>query len=486
MSVFYPQCFATLKVVFDGFGGPDGAPVVLNVRPRSASVHMNGYKEADTFEVEFDAAAFPFSPELVRSVAVELYLFQTASLTDKVDSYLDDFNNLSCVGLVDDASYHASADGRTFRVSGRDYTALMLDRQWDPQRKVLPGKSLAETVQGLVDEASGAETHGRILTVKVVGTDADPDLAPEDEKNNALLTAGKYSIHTTKKGVTKLRVPSTGQGHVHTNKKGIPVKAGSNYWDVIYRLCIRHGFIVFVRGTEVIIAKPQNLTAATVDRLRCVAYGRDLSSLDVTRKMGKETVPQIKCISYDPVKLTPISALYKGPNGKAGERTTGIGTKKNEVREVVVDGITDPGQLMECAETYYNALARSEASFKFSTHDLQDLYGNDLIWLRPGDPVQIGFDELKPEDFRDLSEQERLDKLLALGYEERVASLISTEYSKINQFRQPVYTKTVDITFDTESGIQIDVEAVNFISPGRDDGADPITFKPEVITRGGG
>lgn len=466
MSVFYPQCYATLKIVFDGFGGGEKAPVVLNVRPRNAAVHCNGYKEADTFDLDFDAAAFPFSPELVRSMAVELYMFQTDQLTSEVKDYLNDFNNLAVTGLVDEASYHAGSDGRSFHISGRDYTALMLDRQWDPTKKVPVGQSLADTVQALVDEASGAATHGRVLTVKVVGVDATPTLAPEDQKNSALITAGKYRVHTTKKGKTTLRVPTTGRGHMHTNKKGVPVKGGSNYWDVIYRLCIRHGFIVFVRGTDVVISKPQTLTQSTLNRLRCVAYGRDLASLDVSRKMGKETVPQIKAISYDPVSMKPISAVFPTD---AKTRTTGIGTKKNEIREVVVDGITDPGVLLEYAEMYYNALARSEASFKFSTKDLRDLYGNDLIWLRPGDPVQLGFDELKPEDFRDISQEERLDNLLALGYDIQVATLIAQEYDKINQFRQPVYSKTVDIAFGADSGIQIDVEAVNFISVGRDD-----------------
>lgn len=465
MSVFYPQCYATLKIVFDGFGGTDSSPTVLNVRPRSASAHLNGYKEADTFELDFDAAAFPFSPELVRSMAVELYLFQTDSLTGDVDDYLNEFDNLAVAGLVDEASYHASADGRSFRVTGRDYTALMLDRQWDPTKKVPVGQSLADAVQALVDEASGADVHGRVLTVKVVGTDATPQLAPEDAPNSALVTAGKYSVHTSKKGVTKLRVPTSGQGHVHTNKKGIPVKGGSNYWDVIYRLCIRHGFIVFVRGTDVVISKPQTLTAATTGRLRSVAYGRDLTSLDINRKMGKETVPQIKCLSYDPVTMKPISAVYPA---KGQVKTTGIGTKKNEIREVVVDGISDPGLLLQYAEMYYNALARNEAAFKFSTKDLKDLDGNDLIWLRPGDPVQVGFDALKPEDLRELTTDERLDELLGLGYDISVATLIANEYDKINQFRAPFYTKGVDLTFAVDSGIQIDVEVINFISVGRD------------------
>jgi hypothetical protein len=461
-GVFYPMCLATLKVVFDGFGGADSEPTVVDVRPRTATVHMNGYREADTFELDFDASAFPFSPELVRSMGVELHLFQTSGMDDEVlDPYQED-ESLAIAGLVDEAKYHAGHEGRSFHITGRDYTALMIDKQWDATKRVPVGLPLDVVVQQLVDEASHASKTGRILTVKVVGTDSVPTLGAVNSRESALTTAGKYRV--SKKG--KLKVPTTGKAHVHTNKKGVPQKGGSNYWDVIYRLCIRHGFIVFVRGTDVIISTPQTLTEATEGRLRKVAYGRDLRSLDVERKLGKETVPQIEVTSYDPVTMTAISG--KWPD-KPKEKTTGIGTKSNETRLVVVHGINDPGELTKLAKMYYDNLARAEGSISFTTKDLKDLDGNDLLFLRPGDPVQLGFDSLNEEEYRSLDEIARYDKLLSLGYADNVAWLIATEYDKIDQFRQPFYTKDVEFGWDVDDGITISVKALNFVSPGRDD-----------------
>jgi hypothetical protein len=285
-------------------------------------------------------------------------------------------------------------------------------------------------------------------------------------KESALTTAGKYSV--SKKG--KLRIPSSGNGKVHTNKKGVPQKGGSNYWDVIYRLCIHHGFIVFVRGTDVVISTPATLTEATEGRIRKVAYGRDLKTLDVERKLGKETVPQIEVTSYDPVAKAAISARWP-PEQPA--KKTALGTRKDEVRLVVVHGINSPAVLEDLAYMYYHNLARSEGVIRFATRDLKDLDGNDLLFLRPGDPVQLGFDSINDEEYHALDELGRYDKLLSLGYADSVAWLIATEYDKINQFRQPFYTKDVEFSWDVNDGININVTALNFISPGRDDAKKP-------------
>jgi hypothetical protein len=402
-------------------------------------------------------------------MAVEIHMFQTDGLSGDVpftgDDFADTTEGLVIAGLVDDARYAAGSEGRAFQVSGRDYTALMLDRQWDPIKRFPVGGTLAEAVQDLVDEAAQASRTGRVLTVKVVGTDETPTLGPDNVKDNALITRGKYSV--SKKG--NLTIPTSGNGNIHTNKKGVPVKSGSNYWDVIYRQCIRHGFIVYVRGTDVIISTPQTLTEATAGRIRRVAYGQNLSDLSIDRKMGKESVPQIEVLCYDNTTMKPISGKYPSDaevNKKPS--VTGLNTKKDEKMLVTVHGIVDVGVLENLAKLYYHNIARSEGKIKFSTKDLVDLDGSDLMFLRPGDPVQLGFDALNDEEFRQLAEFERFEKLLSLGYDEQVAGVIATEYDKINQFRVPFYTQDVELNFNIANGLNIEVQAVNFISVGRD------------------
>jgi hypothetical protein len=473
-GLYYPQCVVTLKVVFDEGQGDQDAPkihTIRGVRPKSCSVSLNGYREADTFTVEFDAASFPFTPELIRSMGVEIRMFQTDGLNGQQRQTSDAFTDeeeLVIAGLVDDARYHADGEGRMFSCSGRDYTSLMLDRQWDPTKSGQSGRfpvgiPIKDAVQQLVNEASNAARTGQILNVKVVGTDENPSVSPESNRTSALVTAGKY--HVSKKG--KLKVPSSGKGNVHTNKKGVPVHGGSNYWDVIYRQCIRLGFIVFVRGTDVVISTPQTLTESTGGRKRRVSYGRDLASIALDRKLGKETVPQIEVVSYDEKTLKPVSGKYPA-DADVKKVTTGIGTKKNETQLVVVHGINDPGQLVDLAKMYYFNLARSEATIRFATKDLKDLDGNDLLFLRPGDPVELGFDSILNQDFKEKPLEQREAELLALGYSSDVAAVISSEFDKWSRFRVPFYTKDVVLNWSNNEGISIDVTALNFISPGRD------------------
>ncbi len=290
-GLYYPQCRATLKVVFDGFGGADSDPVVIQVMPRSVGVHLNGYRQADTFDMEFDAHAFPFSPELIRNAAVEIFLFQTDGFVADVESFAHEKNkdgtlrNLVISGLIDDAALHSGADGSFYSVSGRDYTALLLDKEFPQHVLMDPGETVDATVKKMVDTAVGARLHGgSTLQVRFISGGEIPK------------TGDLPKTTTQAKEVTK---PITAHRHGKTNKRGIPVRSGKNFWDVIYSLCLQHGLICFVKGNEVLISKPSILTQESANRVRYVAYGRNLSDLHIERHMGHEQVPQIVVTSYN-------------------------------------------------------------------------------------------------------------------------------------------------------------------------------------------
>ena len=84
MPAFYAQCRAILQVVFDGFGDSesDSETLVIPILPKSATVHINSYKQADSWELVFDSGDLPFDPALIRAGAAEIYVFQTAGLDD--------------------------------------------------------------------------------------------------------------------------------------------------------------------------------------------------------------------------------------------------------------------------------------------------------------------------------------------------------------------------------------------------------------------
>lgn len=433
-TVFYPKCRATLSVVFDGFGGGDSEPMIIQVIPRKCQVYLNGYKEADTWELEFDAVFLPFDPGIIRSVAVEIYLFDSKSTDADVSTFATAENRL-VTGLADNAEMVVGKEGRSVKMDGRDYTGLLADRQWDPKVKVPSGKPLTDVIQKLVNEGVGAAKHGG-QTLTVVWASDDP-------------------------------IPVVGVTATKTKKNGTPVKDGSNFWDVIYRTCLREGKIVFVRGWEVVISDPQTLTLQSAAQAAKVAYGRNLSQLKISRKLGKEKVPRIKVISYSPNEKKQITAIF--PEGKE-PTTTGIGTEKDEERLFVVRGITSKAALKKYAEAMYNNLARAEATVSFSTRSLLDLSEKqvNLLRLRAGAPVVVAFDPFNMEVITKMTAEQRFTYLVDLGYTRAVAATVADAYYHIAAWRI-LYTQEVSVQWSHEEGITIDVQAMNFVSPERDD-----------------
>lgn len=442
MATYYPSARCTLSVVFDGFGDADKPAVFADIPPKSFNAHLNSYKEADTWEVSFDSRFFPFSPELIRSAAVEIYVQHA---TDLAAPFLRTEESLIVTGLVDKATLIQGAEGAV-SFEGRDYTALLLDRIWDPSSsghkgRVPVGEALDGVVQTLVDEAVGAATHGRTLTVEFVD--------------------GTSTVRTT----CAKRSPR--------KKRGTPVKADSTYWDVIYKLCLSMGYIVFVRGWKVVIARPHVLQVEALDRTYRVAYGRNLETLEVERALHKEAVPQIRVRSHDPVTRAIVEGRY--PLTRA-EGLTGVGTKRDEYRVMTVPDCGDVHTLRQIARTAYDTIARGEGTIHFATKHLLDLPDSagtqrDLLALRAGDPVQIQWDAFNAEALANMkSETERVGELLARGYSYDVAKLVAEKFTKLDYFRQPFYVKEVNLTWDARQGLKLAVEAVNFINVPRDTG----------------
>lgn len=465
MAFYYPECRVNLSAVFDGFGGPDEPKDIPDILPYSVNVHLNSYKEADTWEVTFDAKRFPFSPEVFRSAAVEIYLYNKESQVTPLDWY--NVNNLAVVGLVDQATLTEDVDGGKISLSGRDYTALLIDRQWDPTKSGkggrIPDGDLEQVVQQLVDEATGFVRTGRTLVVKIFDEDAP--------------TIGSVSNTVTQKKVT---IPKTTKSKSR-KKRGQSVKADSNYWDVIYKLCLSYGFIVFVKGLEVHITKPHVLQGLANTNYR-VAYGRNLAKLEVERKLSKEAVPQIRVRSYDPKTQTVIEGVFpsekdieaqsqgKDKTGKGGGFLTGAGTKREEYRVFCVPDVKDVSTLVDIAKTTYYTLARGEGVIRFETPHLADTENQDLLKMRAGDSVEIKWDAFNSDIMMDpkVSREQKVNTLLSLGYRYDVAALVADQYTKLDYFRQPFYVKEVNITWDKDQGCKVDVEAMGFINPESD------------------
>jgi len=76
MPTYYPRAWAVMRVYFDDFTGEGSKSIEIETVPSEMTVHLNGYRQADTFDLSFDARHLPMTPELIRAIGVSLYLFQ--------------------------------------------------------------------------------------------------------------------------------------------------------------------------------------------------------------------------------------------------------------------------------------------------------------------------------------------------------------------------------------------------------------------------
>lgn len=513
-SVFRPQCRAILQVILDGFGDSvqDSEIQVIPILPKSCTIHINSYKQADSYELVFEANDLPFDPAIIRAGAAEIFLFdspsnnapgvrvldrahplasvdpggtrprsQTESLELDLGINADEFTlsyKPRIVGTFDDDDLEMSESGKWVTIRGQDYTAFLCAIQWPPNadgtaRRIPKGKRLDLIVEDLLAEA---DPDGQ-LAVVVRGIDA-----------GTLPTVG-------------------GDNEVATNKRGITVKQETSYWDVIYGLVERYGFICFVDGLDVVISRPKTITDKDVSSVRRLAWGRNLEHLSLKRHLGKEQAPTQVVRCYVPGKGTLTAEFPDGQIDRSGvfvgrglgkgaavgkhghklhfkrrikERTTVSkrGKVKTTVRErdefqiVDVHGITDVATLRRIAENRYHLLGKAERLVTAKTRDLKVLTGDtrdgvfaNLLEVAAGDAFTVEWDEFNSEMLQnaDLTDAVKEARLRARGYQASVAATVVKHYGILQAMVRPLRFKEGTIEYDAEKGVSIELQLQDFL-----------------------
>lgn len=441
-TAYYPRCFVEVSVVFDGRGAPNTDAFAIQTAPRSAQVQLNGFNEADTFELVYDARGYMFDPDLIASAAARIYL-QAADGIDDVSPWATD-DNLLLVGLADDVRLELSAGGRYVHMTGRDYSSLLLDVDWPPTELIPAGRSLDVAVQGMIDllvPASGP--FAKPLVVEYRGTVAPPVVGAIDRP---------------------------------AKKKGQHVQAGKSGFDAIYDLCLKYGFLCFVDRERFVVTEPSVETVAKLQNdAPLMVYGRNLASLTLERRLARDRVPIIEVTSYDPRSRQRFTARW--PQDAPAEPRNATGVQKEQVQRVTAPpGVTDRDTLLRFARTRSENLARREATYAWETRHLRAMSlnpelpeGPSLLQLRAGDPVVVRFDPFNAESARSLTPQQIEQHLVALGYERQVARVVANNFDRLQQYQQPYYTNTVDYAWDSEQGLAISWMGGNYAFVPRDE-----------------
>jgi hypothetical protein len=451
-----------LQVVFDAHTTDpklNSRPLVVDVAPKSCTVTRNSYHEASTFQMEFDSRLLPFDPEAIASCAVRVYMWDSRG-DEGLEWHVDDFEMLR--GLTDDIGFRGG-DGQKVTISGRDYQAA-LDAEWDPREQIISGVPIDVAIQHVADKAAPKGNQNRFLVV-FRGTNDEGSPIP---------------------------APIIGAAQRSTKRKGLWVKPGKTYWEIIYEMATNNGFITYIDGSTIVIANPRTQTTDTLKVAPRVVYGKDLIWLEANRKLAKQKVPQIIIVYWDPVTKRAVDVTYPS---KPREIVTGLGLKKNEDMFVPAPrGCIDRDTALRYAKMRWDLMARAESEYKFSTSHMRverrldsvvtpTSFGVgfveefDLLKLKAGDAIGIEFDPFNREHLRSLQIGERVEFIVGMGYAPAVARFIANNVDRITQFKQPYYTHKVTYTFDETEGLEIEIEGVNFASERREiawaDGAVP-------------
>jgi hypothetical protein len=450
-----------INAIFDGFGGNDSQPMLFPVRPMDCTIHRNSYRQADSWEFTCPADDFPIDPQLIRSMTCDVYMYQTNDLEDVlatrkppadqasrdpfaefVQTKLDRLGTVptpQIAGIADEITVEYTSGGKQVRVTGQDYTDYLIRKQWPPlpngkPKRIPVGKRLDKLMASILAEADPTNR----LRIDVRGIEAST-------------------------------LPVVKTGDLGTHERGIPVETDTSYWDVLYGLASRSGYICFVLGLDVVLTKPQIFSAENRGRPLLLTWGRNLETLEMTRTMSKEKVPQIIMIGYDPKTQKRVEVRY--PEGKQKVPAPGtLGVEEDEYQIIPVYGVTDKTVLKNMAEGRFNLIGRGERTVRLSTRDLKDSTnadGNDLLNASAGTPAIIDFDEFNIDEKLLIDESvttsKKYDYLVSKGYSENVAGVMAQHYLKLQALKRPMRIKEITFTFSASDGISIEAELNDYV-----------------------
>lgn len=452
---FDPRCKAMLEVVFDGRGAPNSKPFHIEIEPLSANIAVNGFYEADTWSLDFDQRKLPFDGDQIAYCAVRIYMWDSKKELEQSEWAIDD--NLMISGIMDDIDSNIVGEDNVVRLSGRDYTGV-LDPEWDPRDHVKAGGLLNDVVQSIADEAAPEGTRARF---QVIWAGEQPP-------------------------------PKCGELGRSTKKKGLWVKPGKTYWEVIWDLCIQHAYVPHIEGSKIIISEPVTQTKQSLMDAPRLIYGQSLTELSIKRKFAREKVPQIVLIAWEPKSGKKIEVVYPEKRNIEVQVTS----SKNQARDALgipltvkkdermyfpaPKGITDPVALKRYARMRFYLLGRGETVYTMKTAHLwidagsqkQDDNGKvvsrggeiNLLKLRPGAAIGVSFDPFNREHLRSLEYGQRVEHIVSLGYQSQVAAFIAANIDRMEMFNQNYYYNRGTIDYDYLEGIEIEIEATNFAS----------------------
>jgi len=347
--------------------------------------------------------------------------------------------NIRFSGYADEVKVKVSeTDGRKFEVHVRDTTACLLDSVVDA--KALKSINWSEPIEKVVQKLISNNVNTAGIPVLLIGALPGSITVKSSQTKLAGKKGKGKKVNTTKVAKVSARHPKIEK---------------ESYWDVITDLSINSGLICYMDywngGTiegplkdftthqavpglisipRIVLATPDfllneplravgvpyyNVTSGNWGELApsgipSLYMGQSLSEYSATRKYVYENVPAVRMVCRSGKKTITGEFIPKEPGAKRVINATGV-YNPVERREYVVSGYDNEKDLIALAESVYKELKYNSMQLDFSSEDLitrgqsQFVPIVDLMSLRAGDPVRIGFKNWSPNDYDDLSSE---------------------------------------------------------------------------------
>ena len=463
----------------------------FGITPMSVEIQKNGYRTADTATMSLDWRTLPFDPRIVRAAAAEIV-----------------------IGVVDEDDFARGIVGQADPVTGMPLSVIQ-------QNPGAPTTSSVTRFVGWVDEWGIAYADDNIVQLEFrdfTSLFLDTPLA-SDYVLNLDLPIDKAIIamianYPSVAGLVVRYVPvpgRSGTGVAPSLGRAVPVTSRSrrgrnarsgrsgdqrmSLWDHITDACVALGVVPVVSGYEVHIVEP--VTQYRTQDVRRMVYGRNLSKLDFTRKLGGTKVPTIELRSYDPTVGRLRWARWPV---RSGERAFGVlgvdappralranemspsGSRPDErVQTYVIKPSTDPSTMVRAARSMFEQIGRQEIEGSFETNDVsswdidtdesRSVKAADLLALKPGDALELLVSpqsERSPQDnattpggWIGMERAQRARFLMSLGMTRSVAENVSALQDVVATMLFRVQASS--ITFDADEGVRVQCDFANFI-----------------------
>ena len=463
MSVYYPQGVMTLRVVLENRGDEASARLnrvhIFTVVCKQLSVTLNSYREADEFSATIDFKSFPFDPRTIRSAGVTVHVEDKRQLfrrNNELDLITSSQDNIIFQGFVDEDSISLSEDERNVTLKGRDFTSLLIDREY-VGRPIQLSKPLDEVMRDLLNELP--ETRVGVNTgIQVV-----------NRTGRALPIIAEFA--SDKEANAGVKNP----------------RKGRSYWDQIQDIVQQAGLIAYISLDELVITNPRTFYDSSQAKL--FVFGQNLTDLSFERKLGRQKGFNVRVLSLNIERKEVIEARI--PMQATEEWTQEIGIARRDIQIPVVntDGsmgeprqapfitfrvrdVANFNQLVEIGQGIFEEMGRQQIEGSLTTKemvvcDAQNNFFNSTQF-RIGTPIDISIDQGDLAglpaviDGNPRTNRSRIVRFLINNcYDPAVAEAFA---DSLTQFDTPFFTKEVEFSLDQESGWKMTINFINFIT----------------------